>query len=56
MTLQSPSRQARAALTESQLEIWLSASLSDEASCAYNESFTLKLRGKLDHAALLQSP
>jgi amino acid adenylation domain-containing protein len=46
---------ARAALTESQLEIWLSASLSGEASCAYNESFTLKLRGKLDHDALLRA-
>ena len=39
-------------LTESQMEIWLSARLSDEASCAYNESFTLKMCGKLNHAAL----
>jgi amino acid adenylation domain-containing protein len=42
----------RAPVTESQLEILLSARLSDEASCAYNESFTLKLKGKLDLAAL----
>ena len=34
------------------MEIWLSARLSDEASCAYNESFTLKMCGKLNHAAL----
>lgn len=39
-------------LTESQMEIWLSARLSDEASCAYNESLTLTMRGKLNQAAL----
>ncbi len=33
--------------TESQMEILLSARVSDEASCAYNESFTLHLRGSL---------
>ena len=32
-------------LTESQMEVWLSARLSDEASCAFNESFTLEMRG-----------
>lgn len=42
-------------LTEAQREVWLSASLSDEASCSFNESFTLKLRGRLDHAALTNS-
>ena len=42
----------RTPLTESQLEIWLSASLSDEASCAYNESFTLTLRGDLNRSVL----
>lgn len=45
----------RVPLTESQLEIWLSASLSDEASCAFNESFTLKLRGILNRSALLEA-
>jgi amino acid adenylation domain-containing protein len=45
----------RAPLTESQLEIWLSASLSAEASCAYNESFTLKMRGELDRSALFRA-
>jgi glutamate-1-semialdehyde aminotransferase len=39
-------------LTESQMEIWLSAQLSDAASCAFNESITLDLHGKLDRQAL----
>lgn len=39
-------------LTESQMEIWLSAQLGDAASCAFNESITLDLRGKLDVQAL----
>jgi amino acid adenylation domain-containing protein len=37
--------------TEEQTEIWLSAQLSDAASCAFNESVTLRLRGRLDEAA-----
>jgi amino acid adenylation domain-containing protein len=41
-----------APLTESQLEIWLSAQLGDEASCAFNESVTLRLNGALDTGAL----
>ena len=43
---------AEVSLTEAQLEIWLSARLSDEASCSYNEAVTLQLRGNLNHAAL----
>jgi amino acid adenylation domain-containing protein len=43
---------AVAPLTESQLEIWLSAQNGDEASCAFNESVTLRLNGPLDLAAL----
>lgn len=39
-------------LTESQMEIWLSAQLGDAASCAFNESVTLDLHGKLDRRAL----
>jgi amino acid adenylation domain-containing protein len=42
-------------LTEAQLEIWLSAQLGEEASRAYNESFTLQTRGPLDEQALVQS-
>ncbi len=41
-----------APLTESQIEIWLSAQLGDEASCAFNESVTLRLNGSLDTGAL----
>lgn len=42
-------------LTEAQREIWLSASLSDDASKSYNESFTLKMYGRLDAPALSHS-
>ncbi len=41
-----------APLTESQLEVWLSDQISEDASCSYNESFTLHLRGKLNEGAL----
>jgi amino acid adenylation domain-containing protein len=39
-------------LTESQLEIWLAAQLGDEASCAFNESVSLRMQGTLDEDAL----
>ena len=39
-------------LTESQIEIWLAAQMGDEASCAFNESVTLRMRGTLNEAAL----
>jgi amino acid adenylation domain-containing protein len=39
-------------LTESQIEVWLAASLGPEASCAFNEAFTLTLRGALDTGLL----
>jgi amino acid adenylation domain-containing protein len=39
-------------LTESQTEIWLAAQMSDEASCAFNESVSLTLRGSLNEPAL----
>jgi amino acid adenylation domain-containing protein len=42
-------------LTEVQMEVWLSTQLSDEASCAYNESLTLHLHGVLNEAALRDS-
>jgi glutamate-1-semialdehyde aminotransferase len=41
-----------APLTEPQLEIWLAAQLSDQASCAFNESLTIHLQGALREAAL----
>jgi acyl transferase domain-containing protein len=39
-------------LTESQMEIWLAAQMSDAASCAFNESVTLRMHGTLDEPAL----
>lgn len=38
--------------TESQKEIWLSAQLGDDASCAFNESVSLELTGPLNVEAL----
>jgi amino acid adenylation domain-containing protein len=42
-------------LTESQMEVWLSAELSEEASCAFNESFTMRIHGPLHEGALQDS-
>jgi len=39
-------------LTESQTEIWLAAQMSDEASCAFNESVSLRMKGTLNEPAL----
>ncbi|HKT48568.1 MAG TPA: amino acid adenylation domain-containing protein [Candidatus Acidoferrales bacterium] len=39
------------ALTEAQMEILLAAQMSDGASCAFNESFTIRLCGTLDRSA-----
>jgi len=39
-------------LTESQTEIWLSAQNGEEASCAFNESVTLRMQGALNRPAL----
>jgi glutamate-1-semialdehyde aminotransferase/acyl carrier protein len=39
-------------VTEPQLEIWLSDQLSDDASCAFNESFTLHMRGNVNEPAV----
>jgi len=46
---------AGTALTESQTEIWLAAQMSDAASCAFNESVSLKIRGSLNEPALRAS-
>src|SRR5262249_7453975 len=45
----------QAPLTEAQMEIWLSAQFGAEASCSYNESFSLRLTGQLNEAALRES-
>ena len=41
-----------APLTESQKEIWTAVQLGPEASCAFNESLTVRLRGLLNVEAL----
>jgi amino acid adenylation domain-containing protein len=42
--------------TESQLEIWTSCLIGgDEANCAYNESFSLRLAGSLNQEAILRA-
>jgi amino acid adenylation domain-containing protein len=42
-------------LTESQREIFLAAMLSEEASCAYNESCSIRLRGNLQPELLREA-
>jgi amino acid adenylation domain-containing protein len=42
-------------ITEPQLEVWLSDQLGEEASCSYNESFTLHMRGKVNESALKEA-
>lgn len=44
-----------APITEAQLEVWLSAQVSEEASCSFNESFTVELRGDLNAAVLREA-
>ena len=39
-------------VTEPQLEVWLSDQLSDEASCCFNESFSLRMKGNVNEQAL----
>jgi amino acid adenylation domain-containing protein len=48
-------RSADGPVTESQMEILLSAKLSEEANCSYNESFSLHLQGDLNETALRDS-
>ena len=38
--------------TDSQREVWTAARMGDDASCAFNESSSLHLRGRLDLEAL----
>lgn len=44
-----------APLTDPQVEVLLSARLSDEASCAFNEAVAVRLRGALDPVKLTQA-
>lgn len=54
-TSETTSSATSAPVTESQMEILLSAELSSEANCSFNESFTLRLRGDLNLQALEDS-
>ena len=56
-TLRKPGTKklSQAPVTESQLEVWLSDQLSEEASCSYNESVSLHLRGNVNEMALRQA-
>jgi amino acid adenylation domain-containing protein len=53
--VQNPAPAIEVPLTEAQMEIWLSAQLGDDPSCAFNESFTLLMRGQLDSQSLRES-
>ncbi len=48
----APTTTRSAPLTEAQRELWLAAAMGDEASCAFNQSYTLRLRGPLRREAL----
>ena len=50
-----PAQVLEAQITESQLEVWLSDQLGREASCSYNESFTLHMRGNVNATALKEA-
>ncbi len=45
----------RAPTTSAQKQLWALAQVSDGASCAYNETLCLRLRGPLDAAALAEA-
>ncbi len=45
----------RAPVTEAQREIWLSDQIGEDASCSYNESFSLRLKGLLNETALREA-
>lgn len=50
--ISKPELVLEAPLTEPQLEVWLSDQIGEEASCSYNESFTLHIRGRVNTSAL----
>jgi amino acid adenylation domain-containing protein len=53
--VEAPVYASSAPITESQVEILLSAGLSNEANCSYNESLTLHLKGTLNIAAFTEA-
>ncbi|MCA9996435.1 MAG: aminotransferase class III-fold pyridoxal phosphate-dependent enzyme, partial [Anaerolineales bacterium] len=42
-------------LTEAQQEIWLASQMGETASCAYNETLTVRLTGQLEAAAFVEA-
>lgn len=42
-------------LTEVQEEVWLAAQMGEDASCAYNESITISLRGPLNLLSMVKA-
>ncbi|WP_263372825.1 non-ribosomal peptide synthetase/type I polyketide synthase [Granulicella aggregans] len=53
--IETPAYASSAPITESQMEILLSAALSSEANCSYNESLSLHLKGTLNVPVLTES-
>jgi amino acid adenylation domain-containing protein len=51
----APVSEQIAPLTEAQREIWLAAAMGAEASCAFNQSYLLRLRGDLRREALARA-
>ena len=51
----APGLAREAPVTEPQLEVWLSDQLGEEASCSYNESFTLHMRGSVSESTLKEA-
>jgi amino acid adenylation domain-containing protein len=51
----APAYASSAPITESQMEILLSAALSSEANCSYNESLSLHLKGTLNVPVFTES-
>lgn len=54
-TVDEASQSTRLPLTEVQLQAWIATQMEQNASCAYNESLTLHLRGPLRLTALRQA-
>jgi len=55
VTVAVPGAEREAPVTEAQREIWLSDQIGEDASCSYNESFSLRLKGSLNENALREA-
>ncbi|MDB6017608.1 MAG: amino acid adenylation protein [Pedosphaera sp.] len=54
-TVKDAGSEHRVPLTPAQMEIWLEAQKGDHASCRYNESTTINLRGSFNAAAMREA-